>query len=88
MSLRNDVMYRQVSAQGMASDATAIDKVNLLPGAASNITGDPMLDTTWHLAAGSPCVDKGTASEAPPADYDGEARPMRAEIDIGHDEMQ
>jgi hypothetical protein len=87
---RNDVMYRQISATGAPTDHTSSAKINTLtaPASAANIEGDPQLDSTWHLTASSPCVDTGTASEAPPADYDGEARPLRAAIDIGADEMQ
>ena len=86
----NDVMYRQMSAQGVATDLKTIAAVNALtaPTSGGNINAEPLLDATWHLSPGSPCIDKGTASEAPAADFDGEARPMRTAMDIGHDELQ
>jgi hypothetical protein len=84
-----DVMYRQVSATGTISDALTIQAVNALTAinAAANITGDPMYDSTWHITASSPCIDAGTATEAPPTDIDGDARPSGAGFDVGCDEM-
>jgi hypothetical protein len=41
----------------------------------------------YHITAVSPAVDQGTATGAPAADYDGEARPSGAGFDIGADEM-
>jgi Putative metal-binding motif len=85
----SDVLYGQWS--GTAVNAvTTIAAVNALTftGATfgANIGGDPLLDATSHLGTGSPAVDKGTASEAPPLDMDGDARPKGAGIDIGADE--
>ena len=57
------------------------------PPAANNIAGDPMLDGTWHLIAGTPCANTGTATEAPATDFEGGARPTGDAVDIGHDEM-
>jgi hypothetical protein len=37
----------------------------------------------FHLAAGSPAIDKGTSAGAPAEDYDGAARPPGSAIDIG-----
>ncbi len=51
-----------------------------------NLEGDPLLDATYHLGAGSPAMDAGTATEAPPDDMDGDARPKGAAVDIGADE--
>ncbi|MBM4363367.1 MAG: hypothetical protein FJ104_11850 [Deltaproteobacteria bacterium] len=53
---------------------------------AGNLEGDPMFDADLHLLPGSPCIDKGTATEAPAWDRDGEARPRGAGFDIGPDE--
>ncbi len=39
-----------------------------------------------HLAAGSAAVDAGTAAGAPALDFDGQARPGGAGVDIGADE--
>lgn len=65
--------------------ATAAD-VNMQPYAAANFTADPQLDATWHLAAGSMCIDAGTGTEAPAEDFEGDARPQGAEVDVGADE--
>lgn len=85
---RTDIMYRQVRGNG-PRDLTTIAMVNAQqsPPAANNITGDPMLDASWHLLAGSPCANTGTATEAPTLDFEGEARPTGGGVDIGHDEM-
>jgi hypothetical protein len=48
-----------------------------------NINADPLLDTTFHLGGGSPCSDKGTVTEAPARDFEGD---LRTTIDIGADE--
>ncbi len=37
----------------------------------------------YHLQASSPCIDAGTANNAPPTDFDGTPRPQGAGIDIG-----
>ncbi|MEW6755156.1 MAG: choice-of-anchor Q domain-containing protein [Candidatus Latescibacterota bacterium] len=37
----------------------------------------------YHLAAGSPCIDAGTAAGAPAKDLDGNPRPQGAACDIG-----
>ena len=43
--------------------------------------------SNYHLATGSPAIDVGTTSSAPPSDYEGTARPSGNGIDIGHDEV-
>jgi len=85
-----DVLYRKVDAAGTATDYTSIATLDTLtaPPATANLNADPLLDATWHLGASSPCIDQGTTSEAPTADFDGQARPMRTAIDIGPDELQ
>jgi hypothetical protein len=52
----------------------------------NNLSGDPKLDATWHLTAGSPAIDKGTSTDAPAKDMDGESRPKGGAVDIGADE--
>jgi hypothetical protein len=47
---------------------------------------DPKMDATWHLQAGSPCIDAGTATEAPAQDMDNQPRPQGAAVDVGADE--
>ena len=81
-----DNAHRHWTAGGMQQlFATAAD-VNMQPYAAANFTADPQLDATWHLAAGSMCIDAGTPSEAPAEDFEGDVRPMGAEVDVGADE--
>jgi hypothetical protein len=41
----------------------------------------------YHLAAGSPAIDAGTATNAPMTDLDGVSRPQRARHDIGAYEL-
>ncbi len=50
-----------------------------------NLEGDPLF-SSGKLQAGSPCIDKGTSTEAPSDDFDGETRPRGSAIDIGPDE--
>lgn len=85
---RNDVHYRQTATTGLTTDyqsATAVDTITM-PVTNGNIEGDPLIDATWHLMSGSPCIDMGIMSEAPATDFEGDARPSGAMIDIGHDE--
>ena len=42
----------------------------------------------YHLQAGSPCIDAGTATNAPNTDYEGTTRPQGAAYDIGAYEYQ
>jgi len=65
--------------------ATVTD-VNVQSYAQSNFTGDPLLDATWHLGNGSPCIDAGASTEAPATDFEGDARPQGSGIDVGADE--
>jgi hypothetical protein len=46
-----------------------------------------MIDGAWHIAASSPCMNMGVATEAPGVDFENEARPGGGAMDIGHDEM-
>jgi len=81
-----DVLYR--SWDGNAGmPIPMITGVNMLPNSAANFVGDPKIDTTFHLMAGSPCVDVGTNNEAPAMDIDGEARPKGKGYDVGADEQ-
>jgi len=67
--------------------ALTLSDINALPGAAGNISADPLLDTTGHLAAASPCRNAGTATGAPATDRDGDSRPQEGAVDIGADEF-
>lgn len=40
----------------------------------------------YHLSVTSPAIDVGTTTEAPPSDFEGQARPLGAGVDIGADE--
>jgi hypothetical protein len=67
--------------------ALTLSDINALPGAAGNISADPLLDATGHLAAASPCRNAGTATGAPATDRDGDSRPQEGAFDIGADEF-
>ena len=67
--------------------------VPLVPGI-GNITNDPRLTPAYRLRSISPCIDAGTAADAPATDMDGEARwddPRHSNVvsivDIGADEF-
>jgi hypothetical protein len=47
-----------------------------------------MLDTAFHLTSASPAIDRGTSTEAPVDDLDGQRRPLGTGIDIGADEAK
>ncbi len=85
------VLYTTIQTieQG-GSGGTNPSPVPIKGGAAAsgNLNADPMLDATLHLGASSPCANTGTATEAPPNDYDSDARPQGSGVDIGHDESQ
>ncbi len=85
---RVDVLYRQMSSGGTPSDLTSVATINalLMPPAVMNVSGDPLLDATWHLMTGSPAINAGTQTEAPTIDFEGDTRPAGGAIDIGHDE--
>lgn len=54
-----------------------------------NIDAAPLFvgDGDYHLTASSPCVDAGTAFEAPDYDIDGDSRPQGNGYDMGSDEL-
>ncbi len=68
-----------------------IDTATVLPGV-GNLREDPKLTSVTpgamdeHIAADSPCVDKGDPAGGPTSDIDGQARPSGARVDIGADE--
>lgn len=67
---------------------TAVADSDAQAWATSNHEGDPMLDASHHLMAGSPAIDQGTSTDAPSVDRNGHARPNGAGFDIGADERQ
>jgi hypothetical protein len=69
------------------ADLPLISDVNTkVAGAGNNISADPLLNGTWHIPVTSPCLDKGTAQNAPKTDRDAQGRPNGAAVDIGADE--
>lgn len=81
-----DNAHRQWLPGGPQNLLPSVADVNMQPYATSNFTDDPLLDATWHLAPGSPCIDAGTPAEAPAEDFEGDPRPQGAEVDVGADE--
>jgi hypothetical protein len=61
---------------------TSAAMVNVLPGAAGNISADPMFagPTDLHIGAGSACVNAGTPVGAPRTDFDGKIRDDKPDI--------
>lgn len=70
------------------STVLTIAGVNGLGGATGNFSASCSWDATSHIAAGSMCVDSGTAAGAPSVDYDGDARPLLTGFDVGADEYR
>jgi hypothetical protein len=65
-----------------AGSPMTIADVNMLSGAAGNISADPMFVgvADLHLMAGSPCINAGTPVGAPKVDFDGKARDDKPDI--------
>ena len=42
---------------------------------------------SYHLAAGSPCIDRGVTGDVPDRDIDGDPRPIGPAPDAGADEV-
>jgi len=81
-----DNAHRHWTAGGAQQLFPTVVEVNMQAYAAANFTADPQLDATWHLTAGSMCIDAGTPSEAPLYDFEGDLRPQGAGVDVGADE--
>ncbi|HZO13742.1 MAG TPA: MopE-related protein [Polyangiaceae bacterium] len=81
-----DVAYR--SWNGVSESLlNAVADLTSLSFASDNFGEDCLLDIEFRLAPGSPCIDRGTAEEAPDHDFEGEPRPNGAAIDVGVDEL-
>jgi len=65
---------------------TTVADVDAQAWATANLSGDPQLDSSHRLSAGSPCIDRGTATDAPARDREGDPRPAGGGFDIGADE--
>lgn len=75
------------SAQTLHTTTNAVDGTTVQLTVGSSINVSPGTDTTWHLTSGSQCINKGTATEAPKTDIDGDPRPKNnGLVDIGADE--
>lgn len=81
-----DNAHRQWLPGGPQNLLPTVTEVNMQSYATGNFSDDPLLDATWHLAPGSPCIDAGVPTEAPPEDFEGDPRPQGAEVDVGADE--
>ena len=64
------------------------DQTNVnLPDGPNDAAGDPLLTVPfYHLGAGSPAIDQGSAGRAPAVDFELERRPQGIAFDIGADE--
>lgn len=83
---RTVVLYRHGN-----TDATTAAQVNAISLAGGNISADPgyaSYPRDLHLTAASPCIDQGTAADAPATDTEGNARPVGLGPDIGAYEVR
>jgi hypothetical protein len=91
--LPTDALYRYFdgSTQTLYTQASQVNALGTMipamPPVSKNLSGNPMLDSAYHLTNGSPCINAGTATEAPAADRDGDMRPAGSATDIGPDEF-
>ena len=83
-----DNAHRQWLSGGPQNLLPTVADVNMQSYASGNLSVDPQIDATWHLAPGSMCIDAGVATEAPAVDFDGDPRPQGGGVDIGADEAQ
>ncbi len=85
----NDALYYFWNGSASTNETT-IAGVNALASkfgpVSGNISADCLLDATWHLGTGSPCIDAGIKTDAPALDFEGDTRPGGAGYDIGADE--
>ena len=93
-TIRNSVLWGNQPNQ--ASRSPDIQYCNMQGGYGGdgNIDADPLLTWDHRLHAGSPCIDAGTVSNAPPRDVDNEPRwddPAHSNVvstvDMGADEF-
>jgi hypothetical protein len=82
-----DALYRHWTGT-VATTYTTIAAMELAVTAASgNFLADCLFNASFHLSSGSPCIDAGTATEAPALDFEGQTRPAGAAVDVGPDEF-
>ncbi|SNQ60961.1 hypothetical protein MNV_2120001 [Candidatus Methanoperedens nitroreducens] len=91
--IRNNIasQNRNMQIENYAGGNTVITN-NLVDGGggtmgSSYVTGSPLFVNPsggdFHIKSGSPAIDKGTSTDAPGIDYDGNSRPKGAGYDIG-----
>jgi hypothetical protein len=87
---RNDFAYHLWDgSSNTATDLTFGQLTSLTtPVPSGDFNLDPLLDSAYRLTSASPCIDKGTALEAPPRDIDDDVRPKGAAVDVGADESK
>jgi hypothetical protein len=66
----------QLYLRGSGQPAASLAAINALPGSSNNLSAAPLFVAPgdFHLGAGSPCVNAGTAVGAPKTDFDGKPR--------------
>jgi hypothetical protein len=74
------------TASALNTEAAVNGLAQKLGPVSGNISADPSQDSSYHLQTGSPCIDSGTATDAPASDFEGDARPAGQGYDIGPDE--
>lgn len=85
---RDDFAYRVWTGNG-ATDLTFAQLAQIpSPVPAANVSVDALVNASYHIPQNSPVVDKGTSTEAPSKDIDGDNRPKGAAVDIGADEVK
>lgn len=72
----------------LPSDVVAAVPSPTTPAPSNLFNVDPAVNATFHLPNSSTLIDKGTATDAPSNDFDGQKRPLGAGVDIGPDEVK
>jgi hypothetical protein len=86
-TLLNAIVWGQSPAFAGGVAATYSDVQGGAPGA-GNLNVDPLFaDAAYHLSAASPLRDRGSATGAPPDDFEGDARSPGDGVDMGADEF-
>ena len=94
-----NVVFQIAVAADLLAERVAVDH-NLIDGYRDGeneihgddyVEGDPRFvdaaGADFHLQADSPAIDRGSATDAPAQDFDGQARPLGSGFDIGADEF-
>lgn len=89
--IENNLSAKLVGNYNLLSNTTNFD--GGATGSANDILNQNPLFTNaasddFHLANGSPAIDKGTSVGAPGVDFEGQSRPQGLGVDIGADERQ